>query len=61
MKELPSYTIPIVLSLLDVKDICRCACVAKEWASYVQSEPILSIVEPIRAREQVFEYAFILC
>lgn len=53
MKELPTYTIPAVLSFLDAKDICRCACVAKDWAACLQLDPIASKVQPIRAREQV--------
>lgn len=39
VKELPEFSIPVILSFLEVEHIVQCASVAKVWASSVCSMP----------------------
>lgn len=52
MKELPDFTISIILSFLEARDISRCACIAKAWESCAQFEPFASKVSRAKVREQ---------
>lgn len=55
MEGLPDFSIPIVLSFLRSRDICRCSCVAKDWASCAQERMIEMKEEAARARAQVVQ------
>lgn len=44
MGDLPHFAIPMVLSFMEVKEVCKCACLAKQWAACLLHEPVLSKV-----------------
>lgn len=43
-EELPEFTIPGILSHLEVEDICKCACISRSWASWVHGGSIATRV-----------------
>lgn len=63
MEGLPDFSIPTVLSFLRLTDICRCACIAKEWSHYAQQRRIEMKEESARTRAQVHQWDqwFSLC
>lgn len=40
MEGLPQIIIPRILSCLEVKAACRCACISRAWAFATQHDPI---------------------
>lgn len=56
MEGLPDFTIPAILSFLGVRDACRCACIAKSWASPAQLKLVKMKEESAKARAQVQHY-----
>lgn len=41
MEYLPEYAMSIVLSRMDTRGLCRCACIAKGWASCVEQRRLI--------------------
>lgn len=39
MHSLPDSSIPVVLSQMDMRDVCRCACLFKNWLSKCYMHP----------------------
>lgn len=57
---LPDLTVPIVLSFLGIKDLCRCSCIAREWASCVEIRRIRIKKNAAISRAQVHHILFSL-
>lgn len=57
MEEVPDFTIPIILSCLETRDVCRCACIGNVWNSAVHQMLGDIFQRSARAREQVCEDA----
>lgn len=53
MEEFLGFIIPGVFSCLDVRDVCRCACTARGWASCVYHMLSEMMHASAKARAQV--------
>lgn len=51
--ELPDFTMPIILSFLTRRELCKCSCVAKKWTAFVQHRKTQMKKKATRLREGV--------
>lgn len=56
MDGIPDYTIPTILSFLDVKQAHKCACVSKQWDLHVQRRLAQIREEAVQKRAHVCEF-----
>lgn len=53
MEGIPNFCVPTILSFLETREACRCACVAKEWVFCAQHRLIQIREESAKVRAQV--------
>lgn len=67
MEGLPYFIVPNIIAFMDVRELCRCACVDREWASCARRRWSRIRENAVKKRSQVWEcnanaftYAFLL-
>lgn len=60
MDERPEYVCPMVFSLLDIKEIHKCACVSKKWELYAKYRKAEMRDQAAQKRATVCESCFLL-